>query len=58
MLVWPLVPALRSAQMVRQIVQVSFKDFEHRKAEVAAELWRAATDVGFFYLCDTGITEV
>ncbi|KAK9786484.1 hypothetical protein WJX73_001127 [Symbiochloris irregularis] len=37
------------------IVQVSLKDFDSRKAEIAAELWRAATEVGFFYLKDTGI---
>lgn len=44
--------------VARQIVQVSLKHFDTRKAEIAAELWRAATEVGFFYLKDTGIDAV
>lgn len=44
--------------MVRPIVQVSLRDFANRKHDISAELLRAATDVGFFYLCDTGISEV
>ena len=32
----------------RPIVKVSLRDFEARKQEIAKELWRAATDVGFF----------
>ena len=44
--------------MVRPIVQVSLEDFETRKHDIAAELWRAAVDVGFFYLSNTGITDV
>lgn len=43
--------------MVRPIVQVSLRDFANRKHDISAELLRAATDVGFFYLCDTGISE-
>ena len=35
--------------MVRPIVQVSLKDFETRKQEVAAELWKAATEIGMLY---------
>ena len=44
--------------MVRQIVQVSLKEFETRKHQIAEELCRAAIDVGFFYLKATGITDV
>lgn len=42
----------------RPIIQVSLKDFSFRKAEIAKDLWKAANEIGFFYLCDTGITEV
>lgn len=42
----------------RPITQVSLRDFEARKPEIAKDLWRAATEIGFFYLCDTVITEV
>jgi isopenicillin N synthase-like dioxygenase len=44
--------------MGRPIIQISLKDFETRKNEIAAELWRAATEIGFFYLKDHGLTEV
>ena len=46
------------SSMVRPIVQISLADFENRKLEIAAEMWKAATEIGFFYLRDTGITEV
>lgn len=42
----------------RPIIQVSLRDFENRKHEIAKDLWKAATEIGFFYLCDTGISEV
>ena len=44
--------------MGRPIIQISLKDFETRKNEIAAELWRAATEIGFFYLKDHGLSEV
>ncbi len=44
--------------MGRPIIQISLKDFETRKNEIAAELWRAATEIGFFYLKDHGLTQV
>ena len=42
----------------RPIIQVSLRDFANRKHEIAKDLWKAATEIGFFYLCDTGISEV
>lgn len=52
--------AIRSLaiNMVRPIVQVSLRDFDDRKQEITKELWKAATDVGFFYLKDHGLSEV
>ncbi len=44
--------------MGRPIIQISLKDFETRKNQIASELWRAATEIGFFYLKDHGLTEV
>ena len=44
--------------MGRPIIQISLKDFETRKSDIASELWRAATEIGFFYLKDHGLTEV
>ena len=44
--------------MSRPIVQVSLRDFSARKSEIAKELWAAASEVGFFYLKDTGLSEV
>ncbi len=43
----------------RTIPVISLADFELRRAEITDELWRAATEVGFFQLRDHGIpTEV
>lgn len=44
--------------MVRPIIQVSLRDYETRKHDIAADLWKAATEIGFFYLKDTGMSEV
>ena len=44
--------------MVRPIIQVDLAGFEERKREITTELWSAATDTGFFYLKNTGISEV
>lgn len=44
--------------MVRPIIQVSLRNYEARKQEIAADLWKAATEIGFFYLKDTGMSEV
>ncbi|DBA91455.1 TPA: hypothetical protein ACH3X1_003093 [Trebouxia sp. C0004] len=43
--------------MGRPIIQISLKHFETRKNEIAAELCRAATEIGFVYLKDQGLTE-
>ena len=47
-----------NATMGRPIVQVDLTNFEERKHEITKELWSAATDTGFFYLKNTGISEV
>jgi isopenicillin N synthase-like dioxygenase len=39
----------------REIRRVSLRDFEARRDEVTAELWSAASDIGFFQLVDHGI---
>ena len=44
--------------MGRPIVQISLKDFDVRKKEIASELWRAATEIGFFYLKDHELSAV
>ena len=42
----------------RSVIQVSLRDYESRKAEIGKDLWKAASETGFFYLCDTGISAV
>jgi isopenicillin N synthase-like dioxygenase len=39
----------------RVIPVVSLADFDARRAEITDELWRAATEVGFFQLVDHGV---
>ncbi|GAB2660141.1 isopenicillin N synthase family oxygenase [Gordonia jinhuaensis] len=39
----------------REIRRISLADFENRRAEIADELWSAATDIGFFQIVDHGI---
>jgi isopenicillin N synthase-like dioxygenase len=39
----------------RTIPVVSLADFDSRRDEITGELWRAATQIGFFQLCDHGI---
>lgn len=41
----------------RSLPIISLKDFELRKQEIADELWQAATEIGFFQLCDHGLTK-
>ncbi|MBR0558033.1 isopenicillin N synthase family oxygenase [Ciceribacter sp. L1K23] len=41
----------------RQILQIDMSDFENRKAEIAEQLWEAATTVGFFQLINHGIPQ-
>ena len=38
----------KAAMPARPIVKVSLRDFHARKQEIAAELWRASTEIGFF----------
>ena len=44
--------------MGRPIVQISLKDFATLQKAIAAELWTAATETGFFYLKDHDLTAV
>ena len=39
----------------RTIPRISLADFEARREEITAELWTAATEIGFFQLVDHGI---
>ncbi|MFC7304114.1 isopenicillin N synthase family dioxygenase [Streptomyces monticola] len=41
----------------REIRRIDLGDFENRKAEIADELWAAATDIGFFQLVHHGIEQ-
>ena len=41
----------------RSIPIISLADFASRKAEIADQLWQAATEVGFFQLADHGIAQ-
>ncbi len=39
----------------REIRRISLADFDRRRDEIAAQLWDAAVDVGFFQLVDHGL---
>lgn len=39
----------------REVRRIDLSDFEHRRAEIAEQLWRASVDVGFFQLEHHGI---
>lgn len=39
----------------REIRRIDLAGFEHRKAEIAEQLWAAATDIGFFQVVNHGI---
>ncbi|KQS58653.1 2OG-Fe(II) oxygenase [Geodermatophilus sp. Leaf369] len=39
----------------REIRRISLAGFEARREEITAELWQAATDIGFFQVVDHGI---
>jgi isopenicillin N synthase-like dioxygenase len=47
--------ALGTLNTTREIRQIDLSDFEHRKAEIADQLWHASIDVGFFQLVNHGI---
>lgn len=36
--------------MVREVVEISLRDYENRKDEIAAQLHEAAKSIGFFYI--------
>ncbi|WP_420714162.1 isopenicillin N synthase family dioxygenase [Gordonia sp. SL306] len=39
----------------REIRRISLADFDSRREQITAELWSAATDIGFFQVVDHGI---
>jgi len=41
----------------RHVPQIDMSDFETRKAEIADQLWEAATEIGFFQLVNHGIPQ-
>lgn len=41
----------------RDVPQIDLTDFQQRKAEIADELWEAATEIGFFQLINHGIPQ-
>ena len=46
---------LGSETQTREIRRIDLSDFDARRAQIADELWAAATDVGFFQLVNHGI---
>lgn len=47
--------AMGSETHAREIRRVDLSDFARRKAEIADQLWQAATEVGFFQVANHGI---
>ena len=45
------------ATKARDVPRIDLSDFEARKAEIADQLWRASTDIGFFQLVNHGIPQ-
>ena len=41
----------------RDVPRIDLSDFAARKAEIADQLWRASTDIGFFQLVNHGIPQ-
>ncbi len=39
----------------REVRRISLADLSNRRADIADELWSAATDIGFFQVVDHGI---
>ena len=48
--------ALGTETSTREVRRISLADLPARRAEIARELWAAATDIGFFQVVDHGIT--
>ena len=47
--------AMGSETHAREIRRIDLSDFARRKAEIADQLWQAATEVGFFRVANHGI---
>ncbi|MGY1773185.1 isopenicillin N synthase family dioxygenase [Blastococcus sp. SYSU D00813] len=49
--------ALGTETSTREVRRISLADLPARRAEIADELWAAATDIGFFQVVDHGIAQ-
>lgn len=47
--------ALGQETFDREVRIIDLSNFEHRKYEIAEQLWSAATDIGFFQVSNHGI---
>jgi len=47
----------RGTDAAREIPVISLADFDERRDEITEQLWRAATEIGFFQLSDHGIPQ-
>lgn len=51
------VPAIAPKLSKREIKRISLRDFEARKQEITDQLMEAASDLGFFTIENTGISQ-
>lgn len=51
------VPAIAPKLSKREIKRISLRDFETRKQEITDQLMEAASDLGFFMIENTGISQ-
>ena len=51
-----LMGAMGTETGTREVRQIDMSDFEHRFDDIAAQLWDAAVDVGFFQLINHGLS--
>lgn len=51
------VPAIAPTLSKRDIKRISLRDFETRKEEITQQLMESASDLGFFMIENTGISQ-